>query len=167
MSAELPAARLAGLGLAAAVILFLALRVGAELLGLGTGDGELEGIAGAPSAEEDPAAAPPEPEATPVRVAPAAEPEPRAPVGLKLGVNDRVRVVIEVDGKPWFRGYLCPREGDRCDRGSPLEVPPATEIAVELSDLSRARLVYKGRRVEPLGNLVAGRRLVFVDDAGS
>ena len=171
MSGELPAARLAGLGLAAATIVFLTLRVGVELLGLGIGSGEPEGRAGASPAAEAPAAAAPAEvppaEVPPAEAAPAAELEPREPVGLRISVNDRVRVRVEVDGTPWFRGSLCLREGARCDRGSPLEVPPAAEIAVELSDLSRARLVYKGRRVEPLGNLVAGRRLVFVDDAGS
>ncbi len=86
--------------------------------------------------------------------------------GLKLSVNDRVRVRVEVDGERWFSGHLCPRAGSGCDSGSPLEVPSAREIAVELSDLAGARLFYKGRRVEPLGNLAQGRRLVFVDDAG-
>jgi len=183
--AQLPAGRLVGVVLAVAAITFLTARVGMEVVGDdGVEDAEAsaapEVIAGASSEQPAEGVAP---------LAQSAEEEARAnaraiarakarereagkadesdvPVGLRVGVNDRVKVKVEVDGEPWFDGHLCPREGPRCDRAGPLKVPRAAEIAVALSDLTHARLIYNGRRVEPLGNLDAGRRLVFVDDAG-
>jgi len=176
---QLPAGRLVGVVLAVAAITFLGVRVGMEVLGDdpsvdAAAESVPEVIAGASDAE--PLTAPTDDEAR-ANARAIARAKARAagggakaaaaePVGLRVGVNDRVKVKVEVDGETWFDGYLCPKEGARCDRAGPLKVPPALEIAVALSDLSHARLIYNGRRVEPLGNLDAGRRLVFVDDAG-
>ncbi len=92
-----------------------------------------------------------------------AEAEPATPDGgVRIRANEPVRVHVQVDGETTFRGTLC---NGQPEPGCSFDVPPAGEIAVELSDLTRAQVSYNGRRIEPLGNLSAPRRLVFVDDA--
>ena len=91
-----------------------------------------------------------------------AEAAPEALLGgkpLSIRATAPVRVRVEVDGVQTHAGTLCR------DLECRLDVPAAREIAVELSDLSRASVIYNGSRVAPLGNLSAARRLVFVDDA--
>ncbi len=89
--------------------------------------------------------------------------EPASPdAGVRIRAHEPVRVHVQVDGETSFRGTLCNGQGDH---GCGFDVPAAKEIAVELSDLTRAQVSYNGRRIEPLGNLSAPRRLVFVDDA--
>ncbi len=75
---------------------------------------------------------------------------------VKVRGVERQRVHIEVDGAPFFSGLL--------RAGESKETPPAHEISVELPDLTRSVVIYNGARVEPLGKLTAGRRLVFIDD---
>ena len=68
------------------------------------------------------------------------------------------RVHIEVDGEVFFTGRL--------QGGETLNPPPGETVSVELDDLTRAVVIYNDSRVVPLGRLTAGRRLVFIDDAG-
>jgi hypothetical protein len=75
---------------------------------------------------------------------------------VKVRGIERQRVRIEVDGEPFFSGLL--------RAGESQETPPAHEISVELPDLTRSVVIYNGARVEPLGKLTTGRRLVFIDD---
>ena len=89
--------------------------------------------------------------------APAARAEQRAGTAVvKVRGIERQRVRIEVDGVPFFSGLL--------RAGESQETPPAHEISVELPDLTRSVVIYNGARVQPLGKLTAGRRLVFIDD---
>ncbi len=78
---------------------------------------------------------------------------------LVVSATERLHVRLEADGEQLFEGVICSDcETDR------VEASADHQLAVELSDLTRARVIYNGRRVEPLGNLSAPRRLVFVDD---
>ena len=81
------------------------------------------------------------------------------PSTLVVSATERVDVRIEADGEELFDGVIC----SDCDTDR-VEATANNELAVELSDLTRARVIYNGRRVEPLGNLSAPRRLVFIDD---
>lgn len=82
--------------------------------------------------------------------------------GVAIRANEPVRLRVEVDGEETLAATLC--NGDP-EPGCAYQVPAADEIAIELSDLTRATVSYNGRRIEPLGNLSAPRRLVFVDDS--
>ena len=75
---------------------------------------------------------------------------------IKIRGLERQTVHVEVDGEEFFSGRLA--------AGEVIETEPGTEVAVDLPDLTRAVVIYNGSRVEPLGKLTAGRRLVFVDD---
>ncbi len=81
------------------------------------------------------------------------------PSTLEVSSVERVDVRLVADGQELFDGVLC----SECDNDR-IEATATRELAVELSDLTRARVIYNGRRVEPLGNLSAPRRLVFIDD---
>ena len=81
------------------------------------------------------------------------------PSTLEVSSIERVEVRLVADGQQLFEGILC----SECDNDR-IEATATRELAVELSDLTRARVIYNGRRVEPLGNLSAPRRLVFIDD---
>lgn len=80
------------------------------------------------------------------------------PTGLTVRATAPVRVRIEADGVELISGVLCR------DLECSVSVDHAAEIAVELADLTRAGVIYNGSRVQPLGNLSAARRLVFIDD---
>lgn len=86
------------------------------------------------------------------------------PSRVVVQANDRVRMTVEVDGVTAFDGWLCPRPGDRCDGHGAYAVDGGHEVAVTLDDLTRAKIRYDGRVVEPLGNLTARRRLVFLEE---
>ena len=66
-------------------------------------------------------------------------------------------VEVTVDGELFF--------ADRLDGGVNLEPPAGREVVVELADLTRAVVIYNNERVQPLGKLTAGRRLVFINDS--
>lgn len=86
-------------------------------------------------------------------------------VALAISAIEPVRIKVERDGAVAFEGVLCTGAPPDCPEPT-LRFAPASEIAVELADLTRARVIYNGTRVEPLGNLSAPRRLVFIDDVG-
>lgn len=83
--------------------------------------------------------------------------------GLSVTAIEPVRVKVEIDGEVRYNGVLCSGAPPDCPQ-SKLEFERASITAVELADLTRARVVYRGERVDPLGNLSTGRRLVFIED---
>ena len=87
------------------------------------------------------------------------EPIPGGNAVVQLRGIETQNVRIEVDGEVFHDGRLV--------SGEALETEPARQIAVELPALTRSLVIYNGSRVEPLGKLTAGRRLVFIDDVGN
>jgi len=64
---------------------------------------------------------------------------------------------IVVDGETFF--------SDRLAGGEILEPPAGRVVSVQIPDLTRARVVYDGSLVQPLGKMTMGRKLVFVNDS--
>ncbi|MCK6525954.1 hypothetical protein L6R49_31510, partial [Myxococcota bacterium] len=96
--------------------------------------------------------------------APAPPPVPEAESGLRISAVEPVKVRVEIDGVERYDAVLCASLDTTCEERV-LKFPLAAEMAVEVADLTRLRVSYNGARVEPLGNLSASRRLVFIDDA--
>ena len=87
------------------------------------------------------------------------EPTPGGTGVVKVRGIETQSVRIEVDGEVFHDGRLV--------AGESVETAPARQIAVDLPDLTRSLVIYNGSRVQPLGKLTAGRRLVFIDDVGN
>lgn len=107
------------------------------------------------------------PPVEPVAELPAAPPAPLVPdseSGLRISAVEPVKVRVEIDGVERYDAVLCASLDTTCEERV-LKFPLAAEMAVEVADLTRLRVSYNGARVEPLGNLSASRRLVFIDDA--
>lgn len=96
--------------------------------------------------------------------APAPPPVPESESGLRISAVEPVKVRVEIDGVERYDAVLCASLDTTCEERV-LKFPLAAEMAVEVADLTRLRVSYNGARVEPLGNLSASRRLVFIDDA--
>lgn len=96
--------------------------------------------------------------------APAAPLVPDSESGLRISAVEPVKVRVEIDGVERYDAVLCASLDTTCEERV-LKFPLAAEMAVEVADLTRLRVSYNGARVEPLGNLSASRRLVFIDDA--
>jgi hypothetical protein len=79
-----------------------------------------------------------------------------ADLQVSVRANDDSHLVVHVDGALVFDGDVKARQVVRYAGGD--------EVAVEIPDLTRVVVTFNGSRVEPLGNLSAGRRLVFIDD---
>lgn len=75
---------------------------------------------------------------------------------LSIRAIEALNVKVEVDGAPAFTGELKPRQLAR--------YLGRERIGVYVPDLTRVTLNLNGSRVEPLGNLTAGRWLVFIAD---
>ncbi len=86
------------------------------------------------------------------------------PPRVTVRTSEQVRMTVEVDGERIFHGWLCARAAPRCEQVGLYEAPGGARVAVTLGDLTRVTVRYDGRLVEPLGNLSAGRRLVFLED---
>ena len=99
-----------------------------------------------------------------VAEAPMAPPVPESESGLRISAVEPVKVRVEIDGVERYDAVLCASLDTTCEERV-LKFPLAAEMAVEVADLTRLRVSYNGARVEPLGNLSASRRLVFIDDA--
>ncbi len=104
---------------------------------------------------EDPAPVTPPAPTKPMAVEEPEDVAPDAP-SLKLHALENVEILVEIDGEVVFDGTL-PGGTDR--RWSAGRV-----TAVELQDLTRAKVFYDGERVDPLGGLTSSRRLEFIDD---
>lgn len=107
---------------------------------------------------------PPEPEPA-VAEAPATPDLPEAveEPGLRIAAIEPVGLKVAADGQVVYQGVLCAGPPPGCPE-STLSFATARELSVEVADLTRVRVIYNGSRVEPLGNLSASRRLVFIDD---
>ncbi len=92
------------------------------------------------------------------------EPVDALPPRVVVQASDRVRMTVEIDGATTFDGWLCPREGKGCEGRGALAIDGGLGVAVTLDDLTRAKVRYDGRLVEPLGNHTARRRLVFREE---
>ncbi len=117
--------------------------------------------------EAPPAAEPVAEAIEPVAETPAAPAAPLVPdseSGLRISAVEPVKVRVEIDGVERYDAVLCASLDTTCEERV-LKFPLAAEMAVEVADLTRLRVSYNGARVEPLGNLSASRRLVFIDDA--
>lgn len=109
-------------------------------------------------------AAPPVEPVAELPAAPAAPLVPDSESGLRISAVEPVKVRVEIDGVERYDAVLCASLDTTCEERV-LKFPLAAEMAVEVADLTRLRVSYNGARVEPLGNLSASRRLVFIDDA--
>ncbi len=92
-------------------------------------------------------------------VAPAEPAEPvAAPAAHSLSIRalepSRLRAVV--DGEVVHDGVLVARHS--------LQLEAQHELVLEIPDLTRVKIRYNGQALRPLGNLSAGRRLVFIDD---
>jgi hypothetical protein len=122
-----------------------------------------EGVAEGGAPPEPAAETPAEPVAE-APAAPTAPPVPESESGLRISAVEPVKVRVEIDGVERYDAVLCASLDTTCEERV-LKFPLAAEMAVEVADLTRLRVSYNGARVEPLGNLSASRRLVFIDDA--
>jgi transcriptional regulator with XRE-family HTH domain len=91
----------------------------------------------------------------------AAEPDPIAQVALptsrlRLRAIEDTHLSTRVDGFDSFDGVLPAKEI--------LDLDSRQRIEVWVSDLTTVRITYNGDRIEPLGNLSHGRRLVFIQE---
>ncbi len=77
---------------------------------------------------------------------------------LNVRAIEPSRIVVEVDGEPRHDGVLPARQS--------LRFTAERELALFVPDLTRVKIRYNGEVLRPLGNLSAGRRLVFIDDEG-
>lgn len=84
-------------------------------------------------------------------------PEPEIPVQkLELRAIEPTKVTVEADGQTLFTGTLEP--------GAARTFEGRERISVDASDLTRLAVRHEGLRIEPLGNLSYGRRLVFIQE---
>jgi len=132
---EMPLGRLVVAGFLLTMAVVLGLRVVAEFVGT-------EAAATETSAAEIEAAA----------IAPAALPTAR----LRVRAIEPTRLKTKVDGLESFSGTL--------EANKVIDLEGRDEIEVWAADLTTILITYNGERIEPLGNLSQGRRLVFIQD---
>lgn len=77
-----------------------------------------------------------------------------APQVVKVRASEPTSLGIAIDGEPEQRV--------RVEAGETLELEGKRRVSIDAPDLTRVSLSYNGERVEPLGNLSEGRRLVFI-----
>lgn len=84
-------------------------------------------------------------------------PEPVLPVQtLDLRATEPTRITVKADGQTLFSGLLQPGKSQTYEGHARLEV--------ETADLTVVTVRHNGERIEPLGNLSKGRRLVFIQE---
>jgi hypothetical protein len=132
--------RALGMGVAVAVVVLLGATVTNELL-----------REGEPPAVESPGASGGEAG----QAAPVADEKPPAH-SLLVRAIEPCRMLAIADGEVVHDGVIIARRS--------VTVEAERELSVELPDLTRVRMRYNGQALRPLGNLSAGRRLVFIDD---
>lgn len=137
---EAPLGRLLVAGFVLTMTLVLGLRVVAEMV----------------RSPESQAAAtfdePPEEEARTEAPPPDALPTAR----LRIRAVESTRLKTRVDGVESYSGTLPAREV--------IDLEGRQRIEVWAADLTTILITYNGERIEPLGNLSEGRRLVFIQD---
>ena len=138
---------------------------GVEAEGITMVEAQSPVVTPAPPTPDAATPAPPTPDAAPPDAAPP-DAAPAAPVGtaaerglqtLALRATDPTRVAVRADGETLFSGILEPGPGKSFEGRDRLEV--------DASDLTRITVRHNGLRVEPLGNLTQGRRLVFIQES--
>lgn len=77
-------------------------------------------------------------------------------IDITVRAIEATEIQVEVDGELTFAGAVEARQVVR--------YAGRKRVSVYIPDLTRVTIGYNGTRIEPLGNLSAGRRLVFVDD---
>lgn len=98
---------------------------------------------------------------TPAEVAPdemaaAIEPSTLPTAHLRVRAIEPTRLRTRVDGIDSFQGVL--------DANNLIDLEGREEIEVWAADLTSIIITYNGDRIEPLGNLSRGRRLVFIQE---
>ena len=83
---------------------------------------------------------------------------------IPLGPPHKVRVyaVEDVDMEVTIDGKVAYNDRLRGTKGAEFEATNRLEL--DISDLTRVRLHYNDKRIEPLGSLSRGRRLVFIHE---
>ena len=83
---------------------------------------------------------------------------------VPLGPPHKVRVyaVEDVDMEVTIDGEVAYNDRLRGTKGAEFEATNRLEL--DISDLTRVRLHYNDKRIEPLGSLSRGRRLVFIHE---
>ena len=83
---------------------------------------------------------------------------------VPLGPPHKVRVyaVEDVDMEVTIDGKVAYNDRLRGTKG--IEFEAANRLELDISDLTRVRLHYNDKRIEPLGSLSRGRRLVFIHE---
>jgi len=79
------------------------------------------------------------------------------PHKVRIYAVDDVRVKVVTDGADAFSGTI--------NGTQTLEFEATDKLEIEIGDLTRALVHYNGERIEPLGNLSRGRRLVFIHES--
>ena len=95
-----------------------------------------------------------EPREQPVANAPVDVPEPVHSISVRAIEPSRVRLVA--DGAVVHDGVIV--------AGRSIQADGLRELSLDVPDLTRVKIRYNGQALRPLGNLSAGRRLVFIDD---
>jgi transcriptional regulator with XRE-family HTH domain len=67
-----------------------------------------------------------------------------------------VKVEVTIDGHTSYNDTLRGTKG--------MEFQATNRLELDISDLTRVRLQYNNKRIEPLGSLSRGRRLVFIHE---
>ena len=76
---------------------------------------------------------------------------------VRIKAIEDVRMAVTTDGTLAYDKTL--------RGGSTLDFKAVSRMELEIADLTRVRLRYNDKRIEPLGSLSRGRRLVFMHEA--
>ena len=78
------------------------------------------------------------------------------PHKVKVYAIEDVKVEVTIDGQTSYSDTLRGTNG--------MEFQATNRLELDIADLTRVRLQYNGKRIEPLGSLSHGRRLVFIHE---
>lgn len=78
------------------------------------------------------------------------------PHKVKVYAIEDVKVEVTIDGHTSYNDTLRGTKG--------MEFQATNRLELDISDLTRVRLHYNNKRIEPLGSLSRGRRLVFIHE---
>ena len=78
------------------------------------------------------------------------------PHHVRVYAVEDVNMEVTVDGKEAYKGIVKGTNG--------MEFEAANRLELDISDLTRVTLHYNDKRIEPLGSLSRGRRLVFIHE---
>jgi cytoskeletal protein RodZ len=78
------------------------------------------------------------------------------PHKVKVYAIEDVKVEVTIDGQTAYNDTLRGTNG--------MEFEATNHLELDISDLTRVRLHYNDKRIEPLGSLSRGRRLVFMHE---